>query len=126
MTIRVAKVPGAKWRLVDWYIAHLPARRVYLEPYCGSAAVLFNKPRSPTEVVAATDEQLATVDLDLVDFLDWKRARCPKTAAASQEFAEHWRARQVAALAATMVDHLMNGGSANDQAEQLDMFQGAA
>lgn len=38
MTIRVAKVPGAKWRLVDWYIAHLPAKRVYLEPYFGSGA----------------------------------------------------------------------------------------
>jgi DNA adenine methylase len=61
MTIRVAKVPGAKWRLVDWYIAHLPARRVYLEPYCGSAAVLFNKPRSPTEVVADVDGRVVAL-----------------------------------------------------------------
>lgn len=31
MTIRVAKVPGAKWRLVDWYIAHLPAKRCLVD-----------------------------------------------------------------------------------------------
>lgn len=61
MTIRVAKVPGAKWRLVDWYIAHLPAKRVYLEPYFGSGAVLFSKPRSPTEVVADVDGRVVAL-----------------------------------------------------------------
>lgn len=80
------------------------------------------------QVLAATDEQLARVDLDLVDFLEWKRERCPKTAAASQEFAEHWRSRQVAGLAARMVDHLLaRGGDADpDRDEQLELFKEAA
>lgn len=43
MNFRVAKVPGSKWRLADWYVAHLPATAVYLEPYFGSGAVLFRR-----------------------------------------------------------------------------------
>lgn len=58
---RVAKVPGAKWRLVDWYVAHLPARRVYVEPYFGSGAVLFSKPRSPTEVINDADRRVVSL-----------------------------------------------------------------
>ena len=61
MSLRVAKVPGSKWRLADWYVAHLPATRVYLEPYFGSGAVLFNKPRSPTEVVNDIDGRVVAL-----------------------------------------------------------------
>lgn len=61
MTPRVAKVPGSKWRLADWYVAHLPARPVYLEPYFGSGAVLFNKPRSATEIVSDVDGRVVAL-----------------------------------------------------------------
>ena len=61
MSLRVAKVPGSKWRLADWYVAHLPATRVYLEPYFGSGAVLFNKPRSPTEVANDIDGRVVAL-----------------------------------------------------------------
>lgn len=61
MTSRVAKVPGSKWRLADWYVAHLPARPVYLEPCFGSGAVLFTKPRSPTEVVSDVDGRVVAL-----------------------------------------------------------------
>lgn len=61
MSDRVAKVPGSKWRLADWYVAHLPPRPVYLEPYFGSGAVLFTKPRSPTEVVSDVDGRVVAL-----------------------------------------------------------------
>lgn len=61
MSTRVAKVPGSKWRLADWYVAHLPARAVYLEPCFGSGAVLFTKPRSPTEVVSDVDGRVVAL-----------------------------------------------------------------
>lgn len=61
MTPRVAKVPGSKWRLAEWYVAHLPARPVYLEPYFGSGAVLFNKPRSATEIVSDIDGRVVAL-----------------------------------------------------------------
>jgi hypothetical protein len=81
------------------------------------------------QVMAATEEQLARIDLDLVDFFEWKRDACPRTAAASQLYAEHWRARQIAALAATMVDRLIAPDVPIAEPvgpEQLDMFLEAA
>lgn len=82
------------------------------------------------QVMAATEEQLARIDLDLVDFFEWKREACPRTAAVSQEFAEHWRARQIAGLAAALVDRLIArdapGPAGPFEPEQLDMFKEAA
>jgi len=83
------------------------------------------------QVLAATDEQLAVVDLELVDFLTWKRERCPRTAAASLEFAEAWRGRQLLGLAGHIVDSLFAEPAAADEpaaahAEQLALALGAA
>ena len=47
----VLKYPGAKNRLASWICSYIPDHEVYLEPYFGSGAVLFNKPRSHIETV---------------------------------------------------------------------------
>ena len=47
----VLKYPGAKNRLADWINKYIPKHSVYLEPYFGSGAVLFNKKRSHIETV---------------------------------------------------------------------------
>lgn len=75
-------------------------------------------------VLTATDEELLAVDLDLVDFLTWKRERCPRTAAASQEFAETWRERQLLALAATIVDDLLEPRSPGAAAPRVEARAG--
>ncbi len=59
---------GGKSRLAPWIAALLPPHRVYVEPFCGSAAVLFAKPPSTHEVIN-------DVDGDLVCFMRVLRQR---------------------------------------------------
>ena len=62
----VLKYPGAKWALARWVLSHFPAHHSYLEPFFGSGAVLFNKPRSHIETVN-------DLDGDVVNFFRWIR-----------------------------------------------------
>ncbi len=50
----IIRYPGAKWKLAEWIISHFPAdyeKMVYLEPFCGSGAVFFNKSPGAVETV---------------------------------------------------------------------------
>jgi DNA adenine methylase len=47
----VLKYPGAKWRIADWIIGHMPPHEVYVEPFFGSGAVFFKKPPSRLETI---------------------------------------------------------------------------
>lgn len=51
----VIKYPGSKWGLAKWIISFFPRHHSYLEPFFGSGAVLFNKPRSNIETVNDLD-----------------------------------------------------------------------
>lgn len=61
MSERVCKVPGSKWTHAEWIVSHMPKRPVYLEPCCGSAAVLWAKPRSPTEIINDLDDRVVAL-----------------------------------------------------------------
>ena len=60
----VLKYPGSKWGLAKWIIGHFPKHHSYLEPYFGSGAVLFNKPRSNIETVN-------DLDGNVVNLFEW-------------------------------------------------------
>ena len=45
----VLKYPGAKHRMAEWICSFIPKHDVYLEPFAGSLAVLFEKERSHIE-----------------------------------------------------------------------------
>ena len=47
----VLKYPGAKNRIASKICSYIPEHNVYLEPYAGSLAILFNKQRSHIETV---------------------------------------------------------------------------
>lgn len=51
----ILKYPGSKWSLADWIISFFPQHHSYLEPFAGSAAVLFNKSRSNIETINDLD-----------------------------------------------------------------------
>lgn len=47
----VLKYPGAKNRIANWICEYIPKHNVYVEPYAGSLAVLFNKEPCHIETV---------------------------------------------------------------------------
>lgn len=57
----VMKYPGSKWSLAGWIIDFFPKHHSYLEPFFGSGAVLFNKPRSNIETVNDLDNNVVNL-----------------------------------------------------------------
>jgi DNA adenine methylase len=52
---------GGKWAIAPWVLAHLPAHRIYCEPYGGAASILLRKPRSKIEVYNDLDEEIVGI-----------------------------------------------------------------
>lgn len=52
---QVLRYPGSKARLAHWIVSQFPPHECYLEPFAGSAVVLFAKPRSPVEMLNDRD-----------------------------------------------------------------------
>lgn len=62
----IMKYPGSKWSIAKWIIGFFPDHHSYLEPFFGSGAVLFNKPRSNIETVN-------DLDGNVVNLFEWIR-----------------------------------------------------
>lgn len=60
----VMKYPGSKWSIAKWIINFFPEHHSYIEPFFGSGAVLFNKPRSHIETVN-------DLDGNVVNLFEW-------------------------------------------------------
>lgn len=58
---------GGKWAIAPWVLAHLPAHRIYVEPFGGAASVLLRKPRSKIEVYNDLDEEISGIFMVLQD-----------------------------------------------------------
>lgn len=58
---QIAKYPGAKWAMAPWIVSLLPAHHSYLEPFFGSGAVLFTKPRSNIETINDMDGEVVNL-----------------------------------------------------------------
>lgn len=60
----IIRYPGAKWGIADWIISHFPEgyeKMVYLEPFCGSGAVFFNKNPSTVETINDIDSNIVNL-----------------------------------------------------------------
>lgn len=62
----IFKYPGSKWSIAKWIIDFFPEHHSYMEPFFGSGAVLFNKPRSNIETVN-------DLDGNVVNLFEWIR-----------------------------------------------------
>lgn len=54
----VLKYPGAKNRIANWICEYIPNHDVYVEPYAGSLAILFNKEPCHIETVNDLDNEI--------------------------------------------------------------------
>lgn len=54
----IFKYPGSKWSMTKWITDHFPEHHSYLEPFFGSGAVFFNKPRSKIETINDLDNDI--------------------------------------------------------------------
>lgn len=54
----VLRYPGAKFRLAPWIISLFPPHDVYIEPFAGSAAVLFAKSPARSETISDLNGRL--------------------------------------------------------------------
>lgn len=58
---RILNYVGSKWNLSKWIISQMPEHKVYLEPFFGSGAVLFNKSRTNIETVNDIDGNIVNL-----------------------------------------------------------------
>lgn len=78
---------GAKGRLAGQIVDLIPKHRIYVEPFAGSAAVLFAKPTAPVEVINDLDRNVTTFFRVLRDHEDSLIRALRLTPYARDEFA---------------------------------------
>lgn len=58
---RILNYVGSKWNMASWIVEQMPEHEIYLEPFFGSGAVLFNKPASRIETVNDLDGNIVNL-----------------------------------------------------------------
>jgi DNA adenine methylase len=81
---------GSKVRIAPRIVEYLPPHRGYVEPYCGSLAVLFAKPPTVYECVNDLDGDLVLFWRMLRDRLPDLERVCRLTPHAREEYAQSW------------------------------------
>ena len=79
---------GGKWAIAPWIIEHMPAHRVYVEPFGGAASVLLRKPRSKVEVYNDLDDEIVGIFRILQNPVQWRELirRLRRTPYSRREF----------------------------------------
>jgi DNA adenine methylase len=66
----VLRYPGSKWSLAELIVGQFQPHRHYVEPFFGSGAVFFSKPRTPHEVINDRNAQVVNMFMVLRDQTD--------------------------------------------------------
>lgn len=67
---RILNYPGSKWKMADVIINIMPTHETYVEPFFGSGAVFFNKPKSEIETINDIDSRVVNFFKICRDSLD--------------------------------------------------------
>lgn len=94
----VLRWPGAKWRIAEWAVGHLPHHDAYVEPYFGSGAVFFRKEPSRVEVINDLDGNVVTLFRVLREQPQELAALIALTPWSEQEYRECWTALNAGGL----------------------------
>lgn len=116
----ILKYPGSKWQLADWIVSLMPAHKSYLEPFFGSGAVFFTKPRSRIETINDLDGEIVNLFRVIRDQPEALERRIALTPFSRSEFEYAWELKgdadtvdPVERARLTMVRHWMTHGSRN-------------
>lgn len=82
----VLKYPGAKKRVAKWICSYIPKHNVYLEPFAGSLAVLFEKERSHIETVNDLDGEIVNFFRVIRDYPEELKRKIALTPWAREEY----------------------------------------
>ncbi|MFV0413327.1 MAG: DNA adenine methylase [Oscillospiraceae bacterium] len=84
----VLKYPGSKWTYADWIVQHMPPHKFYLEPYFGSGAVFFKKPKARFETISDVDGMVVNYFKAVRDYPEQLARAINLTPYARQEYNE--------------------------------------
>lgn len=94
----IIKYPGSKWRIADWIVSLMPEHKSYLEPFFGSGAVFFTKPKSRIETVNDLDGEIVNlfrVVREMPDALERAVALTPYSREEYEQAWEHFKTGDV-------------------------------
>lgn len=83
---QVLKYPGAKWKIADWIISHIPKHHSYVEPFFGSGAVFFSKNPSNIETINDLDDKVINLFKVVRDSSEELARRVASTPYARKEY----------------------------------------
>lgn len=86
----IIKYPGSKWRIADWIVSLMPEHKSYLEPFFGSGAVFFSKPRSRIETVNDLDGEIVNLFRVVRDMPDDLERAVALTPYSREEYEQAW------------------------------------
>ena len=86
----IIKYPGAKWSIADWIVSLMPPHKSYLEPFFGSGAIFFTKPRSRIETINDMDGEIVNLFRVVRDMPEALERAVALTPYSREEYEKAW------------------------------------
>lgn len=86
----ILKYPGSKWRMAEKIVSLMPEHRSYLEPFFGSGAVFFSKPRSRIETINDLDGEIVNLFRVVRDMAEELEREVALTPYSREEYERAW------------------------------------